>query len=886
MRTVLKNIIPFKTSLRKTSENEVGGKAWNLFRLLHNGFSVPPFCVVSSSVFEKVMGAKMKAIHDSVNSIDFATQTSIEQASLRIKDIIFSTTFPGHFSQELFRTVDRMFGRKALLSVRSSVLGEDSAEHSFAGQMDSLLNVRITEVVAAIRKVWSSAFSPRVLAYRKKKGITLNEVSTAVILQVMVQSRSSGIMFTRNPENRELECLISAGFGLGEGVVSNSIETDTYRSKWDTDEITKEVREKDFRIVLDTAVRNGNRKESLPDDMLSQQVLTDAQILRLRDAGIKSEKRFNKPQDIEWAFDSKGRLFILQARPIVFAKNKASSESIRIWDNSNIVESYPGLTLPLTFTFIRAGYEITFSKAAEGIIFLKKELRKRHDIFNNMIGLLNGRIYYNLLNWYEMLSYLPGFKKHKESWDQMIGISHTISFPQSKLSLFNSLASSLLVVWKLLTVGRTAKIFFRHFNRIYNTFKTIDVSKSSEHKCIALYNALEKEIKDKWYLTIQNDFYAMKYYDWLKHLCKKWGLDKQANLHNNLLCGEHGIESVAPVRSLVSLAETLHEKPVYKELISKEDSNRIWDNIQKDQAYSEIKEALESHLKDYGDRGLEELKLENSTFREEPEALIELIKNYYHLGLTVKSFEEKEQRVRKEAEAVVQDHLKNPFKRLAFRFVLNKTRKAIANRENMRFARTRLFGIIRRLFQRIAILFVEKGLLESTSDIYYLTVDEVFSLVQGTAVTQNLKALVKIRKSEYTEYEHHTLKERMKTTGIPYLNSLSEDKTRNGKNKKLNGITCSSGSAEGKAKIVLDPRSSSGNGDYILVAKSTDPGWVFLMIGSKGIVVERGSVLSHTAIIGRELGIPTIVGVKDATRIIPDGARTSINGSTGEIRWQ
>jgi pyruvate,water dikinase len=886
MLAVRKNLISFKTPLKKIIEKEVGGKAWNLFRLLHYGFPVPTYCVVSSRVFDKVIGAQKRVITDIVNSIDFTSQNAIEWAALRIRDFIFSTEFPKQFAQELLETVVKMFGRKALLSVRSSVVGEDSAEHSFAGQMDSFLNVTATEVAATIKKVWASAFSSRALVYRKEKRIEQNNLTTAVILQEMVQSRSSGVMFTRNPEKRECECVISAGFGLGEGVVTNSVETDTYQIKWQADDISKEVQKKDFRIVLKSTGGSGNQKEPLTDEMQSKQVLTDTQIYKLRDIGVKTEKRFKIPQDIEWAFDAKGRLFILQSRPIVFSANKAHLDSIRIWDNSNIIESYPGLTLPLTLTFVRAGYEINFRHASEEMVFFKKTLKKRQDIFNNLIGMLDGRIYYNLLNWYEILSYLPGFKKNKESLDQMIGISQKISFPQSKLSPFNIFCSSLLVLRKLISVGKIAKKFFKYFNRTINEFKDIDISKSSEHELIAIYEAMGKEFRDKWHLTIYNDLCAMKYYDWLKKLCNKWGLEKTPNLYNNLLCGERGIESVLPVRSLVHIAETLHTNPIYQKLTSEEDNDIIWENIQRDPAYIEIKNSLESHLQAYGDRGLEELKLENLTFREEPALLIELIKNYYYLGLSVESMSEKQLTVRRNAEAIIHNYLKNPLKRLVFWIILRNARRAIANRENMRFARTRLFGIMKRLFRRMANLFAEKNLLESKHDIYYLTVGEIFSYIQGTSVTKNLKALVKLRKLEYSEFVHHSIKDRLETTGIPYLNSLSNDKTEKSLKKRLKGINCSSGTAEGTAKVVFDPHLTNMTGDYILVAKSTDPGWVFLMIASKGIVAERGSVLSHTAIIGRELGIPTIVGAKDVTRLIPNGARMYINGSTGEIRWQ
>jgi pyruvate,water dikinase len=224
--------------------------------------------------------------------------------------------------------------------------------------------------------------------------------------------------------------------------------------------------------------------------------------------------------------------------------------------------------------------------------------------------------------------------------------------------------------------------------------------------------------------------------------------------------------------------------------------------------------------------------------------------------------------------------------RLAFGFVLNNARRAVANRENMRFARTRLFGVVRRLFCRLGKLFEENGLLDRASDIYYLTEEEVFSLIRGTSVTQNIRALVALRKAEYDRYAQKPPRARFETTGIPYLYSTDEEKVSAGANKVLKGISCSSGTARGTAKVVIDPRLASGNRNSILVAQSTDPGWIFLMISAKGIVTERGSVLSHTAIIGRELGIPTIVGVKDATKLIPDGASLFIDGGTGDVQWQ
>jgi pyruvate,water dikinase len=886
MFSISKGLITYKIPLEKIDPCMVGGKGWNLFRLLHFGFPAPPWLVISRHVLDEAVRGWRESIKKILMNINFKNQQSLDHASLQIREIVFQLELIRQVCQELLPTLEEMFGKDSLVSVRSSVVGEDSIENSFAGQMDSFLNIPLSEIEGAVRKVWASAFSSRALLYRNQKNVPLIDVSAAVIIQKMVQSTVSGVLFTREPESQVEQCLISAGYGLGEGVVANKVETDTYRIGWDSNEISKEIPLKDYRIVLDKPKGNGNRIEPLPAWMTHRQVISDIQIQQLRDIGIRAEKCFGSPQDIEWAYDACGRLFILQTRPIVFTKKKDPSRATCIWDNSNIVESFPGFTLPLTFTFVRSAYEHSFRNAALGFFVFKDEFKKDIHILKNMIGLLEGRVYYNLLNWYQMMSYLPGFKKYKRSFDQMIGIKEEIDFPENKLSPLNRFFILLTAIWRLLTVRRNGRRFFTYFNSAYKRFQNLDISTACEETLISLCESLERAFADKWHSTLYNDFCAINYYDWLRQLCQSWGLDKYPNLHNNLLCGEQDVESVAPVHSMIRLSEMFRTKADYHALIHEEEDHKIWEKIQSEPRYRELKAAFEAHLEAFGDRGLEELKLETSTFREEPASLVKLVKRYYPMRLSIETLREREQANRRSAEQLVQQHLKNPLKRWVFAFVLGNARLSIANRENMRFARTRLYGIVRQLFRRMADIFVEKGLIESNSDIYYLTMDEVFGFIQGTAVTQNLKSLVRIRKAEYVMFRQHSLKERIETKGIPYLNSLYEVETRGGIGRTLKGIGCSSGIVEGRAKVVFDPNATTSNGDHILIAKSTDPGWVFLMISSKGIVVEKGSVLSHTAIIGRELGIPTIVGVKGATKVIPDGAKMSMNGSTGEVQWQ
>lgn len=272
--------------------------------------------------------------------------------------------------------------------------------------------------------------------------------------------------------------------------------------------------------------------------------------------------------------------------------------------------------------------------------------------------------------------------------------------------------------------------------------------------------------------------------------------------------------------------------------------------------------------------------------REEPARLIGLIRAYTRRGLSVAAMAQREQEVRQSARATAGQRLKGRIRRAIFNFVLRRTRRGITGRENMRFARTRLYGRARQLFGRLAELFVEKGLIDARADFYYLTVQEAFGLVQGTAVTLDVRALIQIRKVEYAAFAQRVPRERMQIAGMPSLNMTYETGNGSSTQQHLVGTGCSSGRVQGQARIVTDPTEPLGEGDHILIAGSTDPGWVFLMTQARGLVVERGSVLSHTAIIGRELGIPTVVGAEGATSLIPEGASVSMDGSTGEVQWQ
>ncbi len=877
-----KYIVKNSSSIGTVKKQEVGGKGFNLFKLNEFGFRIPAWYVVTSNCFMETVGPHRKRINKILSETNFSDFDKISRSSLLIADIVCSLKIEKNILKEIQSTFAEMFYRENSVSVRSSILDEDSIENSFAGQMDSFLCVPPENVIETIKKVWASAYSARALVYRNKKELDMEDISAAVIIQKMINSVSSGITFTSDPEGISNDVIITAGYGLGEGIVQDSVETDTYRLDKKTHLLKCDIGNKQTKVV--PGKLRGTLIQRAVFDMQSRKVLNDLQISELFNTALKIETEFGIPQDVEWAFNNNGELMLLQSRPVIFRRSKSPTNGTTVWDNSNIVESYSGITLPLTFSFILSGYEANFRAAILSLLGYRNDATVDLNIFKNMIGLIHGRVYYNLLNWYRMLSYLPHFESYRESWDRMIGIENKIEFPGKKLSLYNRIVCNLKLCRMLLFVNGSARKFFKHFNKYFGESNNKVVNHKDLASYIDVYRRLESELLPKWYLTLYSDITSMKYYTWLNKLCFKWGLQKYPGIHNDLLQGIQDIESAKPVERILEITDIIKKDVAYSSLMSIDDDEIIWNKIQDNTMYEELKRLLSKYLSEYGDRCPEELKLEKPTYREHPEELIKIIKAYFKSNLSSDLLFRENNRKYLESEKLVRSTLTNPFKRFAFDLVLHNARSSVRNRENMRFARSRAYGLVRRIFNMIGDIFAEQQILENKEDIFYLTINEIFGYIEGTSVTLDLKRLVELRRNEYGTYESIEFDDRIIHKGIPYIEIKPKISGQAPALNSLHGIGCSSGISRANAAVVLNPNSININGKFILVTRSTDPGWIFLMISSKGIITEKGSMLSHSAIMGREFGIPSIVNVNDATKLITNGSMIEMNGETGEVK--
>ena len=811
----------------KTTGVTIGGKAENLFRLKGLGLPVPRFVVIP-----------------------------------------WETLLVGIPESELVTGLLSAFEGTHHFAVRSSAAGEDGTAFSFAGQFESYLSVAPDELAGRIEEVRKSAFSERVVAYRTHHGLS-DVGGVAVIVQEMVDADAAGVAFGANPltGNRQ-EKVINAVFGLGDTLVSGERNADQF-------------------------VLNRGEIQSVLENGPAKPALTNGQIHRIGEILDTLEKELGQPQDIEFAVRN-DQIYLLQTRPITTLKAKPAGNYI-LWDNSNIIESYPGVTTPLTFSFISKSYEVAYKLFSAYLGVSELVIKKNERVFANTLGFLNGRVYYNLKTWYHMLAMLPGYSINARYMEKMMGVKEPFDIPESyRLSKGKAWLSivkmAVQMLFRFRALPRKRREFMHLVEGMIREYKAIPFAEKNADELMHLYLRFEQKLLLEWKAPLLNDFFAMIWFGMLQKQCEQITGGENPNLHNDLLCGSNDIISVQPVHRSIAIAARIAAVPALKTLFLEQNENTIHETLSasSDPEFAGIKADIDHYIADFGERCVGELKLETISYGQEPARFVKVLKSYVQTGITEAQFSGKrEDVIRTNAEWEIDTHLKGKIVgRWKMRLTLRYTRELVSARENLRYERTRAFGIVREIFTFIGKRFYTDGLLGNARDIFYLTKEEIFAYIEGTAVTQDMKALVALRQVAYQSYKDlGPLSERFATYGLPYHGNdfFSIDRIEKTEGD-LKGIGCSPGRVTGRVRVVMDPLEvPSLNGD-ILVTSSTDPGWVTLFPGALGIIVERGSLLSHSAIVSREMGKPCIVGVTGLLKTLKTGDEIEMDGSTGIIR--
>jgi pyruvate,water dikinase len=463
-------------------------------------------------------------------------------------------------------------------------------------------------------------------------------------------------------------------------------------------------------------------------------------------------------------------------------------------------------------------------------------------------------------------------------------------------------ADALKLGWAVIRLVRHYRRLPRAIDRFYTRIdaalapSAIPLEVMRPDELVAHYRYLEGKLLAHWDAPLVNDLFAMLFYGLLRRLCSAWLGDAADTLQNDLVSDQGGVISAEPARRVRELAGLAAQSATLTAALRAGSHDEMEREIARHPSFAE---AYQAYLAKFADRCLEELKLESPTLRDDPTPLLRAIGHLAdrYAGADGADAETSasagaEPSKRTLAERIVQRRLRwRPLRRLVFGYVLAQARLRVRDRENLRFERTRVFGRVRRIVVELGWRFRALGLLEHPRDIFYLEIEEALGFVMGAATTTDLKGLVAVRQAEYADWRaDDTPPDRFETRGLvpvgPFAARLiptADVSTASEQADQRSGVGCCPGVVRGRARVISDPKLAEVHAGEILVAERTDPGWILLFAGAAGVVVERGSVLSHSAIVARELSIPAVVSVTGLTSWLKTGDLIEVNGASGIV---
>lgn len=884
--------------------HDLGGKAHGLACLERIHAQVPAWRVVPADFFaaylrqpalEGVVCRGLMELGELLEGVEVPSRAQVARAGeicRQMQEAMSVVPLPRAMASAILEAV-RELGSHHPLAVRSSMVGEDSEAHSFAGQLESYLYRRsAAEVLEAVHSCWMSALAPRVLLYRHRAGLGLLRPRLGVVIQCMIEGVSSGVAFGADPQTgRRDRVLLAAAWGCGEGVVNGLCNSD----EWLYDDSGRLVRETlaDKDVALEPVAGQAGLVEVELDELKRRAPCLGEEVrLKLAAEVRRICERRQRPQDIEWTWDGR-RLWILQSRPISALPNPSHDEGpVVVFDNSNIQESYCGVTTPLTFSFASSAYASVYTQTLRVLGLPEETIRQHKPLLDNLLGLVHGRVYYNLNNWYRGLQILPSFGRNKADMEAMMGVEEPVDFVEDEiLSLRQKarraprlLATALRLQWQFARLDREVPAFMRRFEAVY---RSVDRSSLGDISFSALMRHLEvlrRDMLGRWTTPILNDFRVMMAMGKLRRLVERSGVGEPNALLNDLLAGEEGMASTEPTYALMRMARMAAGDPVMAAALREQGAEEAWTTMR---AHSRgMTQAMDEYVARYGDRTMGELKLETRSLREDPSFIVRVMRAYLDRpDLDPRVLQGRERMRRRRAEETLRAGLGWP-DRARMSKVLGEARAAVKDREEMRLARTRMFGLFRDLYQVLGERLEEAGRLHEARDVFYLTVEEIDAYHQGRAVSADLANIAQVRKAEFARHQASELPHRFETRGPVYHGNsyaCGQSADVDPDAVVLRGLGCYAGVVEAPLKVVMSPEDELSMDGAILTTLRTDPGWAPLFPTAGGILVERGSTLSHSAVVARELGIPAVVGVPGLLSIVRSGERVRLDGGAGTV---
>ncbi|MCU5472803.1 phosphoenolpyruvate synthase [Bacillus paranthracis] len=847
----------------------VGGKGLNLGELSNiQGIQVPEGFCVTTVGYEKAIeqNEELQTLLQQLTKLKLEDRAQIGEMSKEIREVIMAVQIPSDVVEAVAHYLSR-FGNEHAYAVRSSATAEDLPYASFAGQQDTYLNIIGKEAILQhVRKCWASLFTERAVMYRMQNGFEHNQVSICVVVQKMVFPEASGILFTADPVTSNRKVLsIDASFGLGEALVSGLVSADNYKVK--EGKIT-ETMIATKKLAIYAVKEGGTETKQIDPAQQKVQTLSEQQILQLEQIGRQIEAYFGCPQDIEWCL-ARNTFYIVQSRQIttLYPIPEENDGENHVYISVGHQQMMTDAMKPLGLSFFLLTTSAPMRKAG-GRLFVDATQQlaspASRDYLINTLGKSDPLVRDALTTIIErdnFITLLPDDEKEKSVGK---GVPPVSTQPE--------IENDPAIVTELIKNSEASLEELKQNMQLKSGVDVLDfILEDIQQLKKVLFNPQ----------SIAVIMAGMNASTWINEKMEQWLGEKNAadtlsqSVQNNIT-SEMGL-------ALMEVADVIRP---YEEVIAylqHVENDSFLDEFVQFKGGEKAREAIDAFLNKYGMRCSGEIDITKTRWSEKPTTIIPMILNNirdFEYGASKRKFEEGLQEALKKEEELVDRLQQLPDGKQKVeetKRMIRNIRNFIGYREYPKYGMINRYFIYKQALLKEAEQLVQSGVIHEVDDIYYLTFEELHEVVRTKKLNYEL---IHKQKNDYKLYEKLT----------PPRIMTSDGEIITGKYKRENlpvdaiaGLPVSSGLVEGRARVILNMEDANLEEGDILVTAFTDPGWTPLFVSIKGLVTEVGGLMTHGAVIAREYGLPAVVGVENATKLIKDGQRIRVHGTEGYI---
>ncbi|MEE4563892.1 phosphoenolpyruvate synthase [Paenibacillus polymyxa] len=853
----------------------VGGKGLHLGALAKmEGMQVPEGFCVTTVGYQKALeqNEMVHALLDQLTTLKVEDREQIDEVSKKIRQAIMEVAIPSDVVKAVAHYLSQ-FGNEYTYAVRSSATAEDLPHASFAGQQDTYLNIIGKEsILEHIRKCWASLFTERAVIYRMQNGFDHRQVYLSVIVQRMVFPQASGILFTADPINCNRKLLsIDASFGLGEALVSGLVSADYYQVQ-DGVIVNKRVETK--KMAIYGRKEGGTETKQLSPDQQKTQTLTDQQILQLARIGRQIEEHFGCPQDIEWCL-ADDTFYIVQSRPIttLYPIPEANDQENHVYVSVGHQQMMTDPIKPLGISVWMLTGATPMFKTGGGRLFVDitmglSSLDWRQNLLD-VLGHSDPLIKDALITIIERGDFIkldpsdksePGPVKSHKGMSSADILEEAGNDPAIVADLIKSSETSLSALKRNIQTKSGLDVFdciledMQQRRQRASDLKNLSVIMSAIHASAWINEKMnewlgEKNVADTLSLSVPNN-----------------------------VTSEMGME-------LLDVADVIRPYPKIVEYLQQVKDDNFLDELVQFEGGQQVRDAIATYLDKYGMRCAGEIDITRTRWSEKPSILVPMIlSNIKNLepGASKRKFEQGRQEALKKEQDLLARLKQLPGgeqKAEETKQIIDQIRNFIGYREYPKYDIVSRYFIYKQALLKEAERLVQAKVLHEKEDIYYLSFEEL----QETIRTNKLDyQVIDKRKNEYRLYEKLTPPRVITSDGEIITGQY---KRENIPAEAIVGLAVSSGVVEGRARVILNIEGADLEDGDILVTAFTDPSWTPLFLSIKGLVTEVGGLMTHGAVIAREYGLPAVVGVENATKLIKDGQRIRVHGTEGYIEF-